>query len=1257
MNNKTLAKTLESKSQRHEVPVFCMENEEAFIKYAIAREEARRRREIQRGLKKATRAAIARYEEAKRLDRMTGEELRTYQAIIRELRKAPGIHENTTNFKKVVAACAEGISISDILHNPVEYAGIHPAQAHWFEEFLLTNKVARKLQRPKRNMVLVAAGSLKNIKFNEAADRFESSLIYGDYGYTGKNTAYRTQSQSALSDTLAAQRDVTVAFRRKSKGKDIIVERVVDIMDHVHYVDLNIEIPEGKENDPAILAQIEARNRILREGFWYVNRETGELRHAVFFLQTASQSRLLQAVFLDEEFMSVPEAFAALGMDLLAFAKRKVVHGQSVWVLDITKYLKRIGLAGTSTVPSETISFGKEYRNTAHGYRIEGGLYTIEVIEDAFAMVNSGKYKAFDKDTGSFHTFDASEVPLKLPAGDGLIFCDEEIYQALLAEFGEDSDAWQIRLTPFAKGLMVFVPGLRKYYDANIVVTKSAMKGDLRTICHKFDTQLRIALFNKSMAQTKEKTILPYQFSHILPLSYDVLKGIVEKNLNSLLADLDDPVALAKRAGVAALNDMSGLDEDEKEYLLKKSIVTTFGAFLYAGRGENAFVHKDAMMQQWAIELLRQEVNKWVNSTIPVDGHYRFMVQDPYAILEAHRIGMRNEDGELIVPANIGMRANEVFLLDRSLKPMVDRKVVLARNPAITNGEARLVDCVAPSNYVAATRMHAFRNLCVMSVHDYNTYAMGGADNDGDTCLTITEEAIVTAAQSKSYIPVLDLYFERKDDGSIRSFETGCPYPMNKSGEADKFEFGADCVSASDYTVVFRDDQYTEELVQAIHEYSIEYVILTMNPNKIGFMTNKATQLANAIRKIRQMIDESIDEHGKPCKWTPNQLAMLKHEMVKYQEYIDLLRLVQGWEIDRAKHGGAYEEQLAAKLEFISNPPYFASYFDEKSGKRKWRTPQFLASRKGKHGVSTHSTLDKLHNFIKDWVKENLDPRIADLQAKANGLSIEDGKMKHSFYEQANILGELTAAISIDPATFELIEQRVKAIRGEYIDAVTEISDLENERKKWVMQNLPEHMHAEKFEEIEELRRAEWSDILEYFQGQATALEAAYRPEHIGYVAYYVTYTQNRKPELNEDGEVTRLRGLSLPWTVFKRQLLEAVALASGNAESTVNPYQFERGAFTMAFALENGRNGEKLAAYINEHKEIIVKAEISPRTRNTLYNVYVPVNGREVLTGWALYTALPFVAGHKQLRAIVDSCSFNGKHTVTVKVTDVQAI
>jgi hypothetical protein len=69
-----------------------------------------------------------------------------------------------------------------------------------------------------------------------------------------------------------------------------------------------------------------------------------------------------------------------------------------------------------------------------------------------------------------------------------------------------------------------------------------------------------------------------------------------------------------------------------------------------------------------------------------------------------------------------------------------------------------------------------------------------------------------------------------------------------------------------------------------------------MGKNEIGLLADDATRILDAISKLRFCIKEKLTLDGRPM--SEGTKASYEDAIEKYIHYTNILRLVQGWEID-----------------------------------------------------------------------------------------------------------------------------------------------------------------------------------------------------------------------------------------------------------------------------------------------------------------------------------------------------------------------
>lgn len=1104
--------------------------------------------------------------------------IQSVSQVIEKLFTFPGIGPKTTDL--VIEAVVAGKNVVEIIENPVELAGVAKNRVHVFKKFLEAYPLPKKLRRIKNIRVIVAQADLDTI-----GDDLVSKRNYSDFGLVGEDkiSGYKEVSGSYAFEMLAPFHDSTpqmVTTKKMIDGQIVTREVYAYVLPHVFFIDLNGDA-EG---------DLEKKQAIIKQGMKYIDHE-GVERTVLYAFRSPSQERQVQVVGTAAHIVHPVDALNAVGMNPFGFAKVAGVdeEGKTIYKIDYVKAMKRFGLTLSNSVKFNFIRFGTDVIRHENGdITISGGNVSVRVVEDTYSVVKQGLFKAFGKETKKGRIFDAADHNVTQVAGDGEFFMNSRVHKMINQESGRPTQNGIGRLFNGAiKGNGVHIYNLDKYFTEDIVIPMSAFKSSpdtLEDILDSLTLQYRVALFGTPSKFKKQYVNLPYQFVHGMKLSAETMIKLVQPHLDRVKDMLKDPELIKQYLGLEKLMMMEDLSIEEQEEALESTLVSTLTTFLhYSPQSYN-----DIYLKEKALVLLQELIKQWKSGSIPVEANYRFLVMDPYAILEAYKSrGTKHEirkDGKLYVNPDKGLKAGTVFMVDKDSTSIYTGKLALARNPQMTKGQSRVVKAVAPQNYVEAAAKGCFDGMVILSCHDFNAIAQGGADFDGDTSMCMTQPELIEAVERacKSAPAFLDIHYVENKDGSF-TFGDGCPFP----GTADM----------SKYTFKFTKEQYDRQFELNMYHTTLEYVAETLKPNRIGELTDFATKIADAVRvlnyKFMEFYNAGNEAAAKQTLQRTNQL----------EEMIDLLAWVQSWEIDRAKHGGAYEEALKEELSFIENPPVEVSYTDQKTGKQLWFTPDWMAFRKGKtvNGFSvqqTNSVLSLVHQHIVKWEEEVLVGEVKAMRADVAGN---------------NLLSFLSSAVELPESNvvkMGLISsvRRIKTNYNLALKAAYEKHSADLSAMEYV--SFDNETTKEKKEmELKRMLDDALNFAVEKAQAELMALSDSYEPAHIGLVAYQLTYSvspSNRGADVNNPA-----RGLSFPWTAGKHQLLAAVRVASNNTASVVvkpKVKQFDDleinkvniGLFTPGF------DGLNIANLISEwNNTVAVKVE-QDQDGNMMHHVYV---------------------------------------------------
>lgn len=1119
--------------------------------------------------------------------------LYTTRDILAALSKAEGFKSRgSKNMAAVMNAIAEGNSILKVLGNPVEY-GIEKNQVHYVEDFVKTHKLSNRIYPATRKGVLAASANVHRLELRDGK-------AFSNIDYTEVNSeSYVEVSESYLSDQLS-QAEELITF---STGGEMYKERILSNMSTVFFVDLNLPVVEDlSELDEEERIKYELRDKAIEEGFYFTD-ENGEVGHAMFLLWTPAQNRVLKAMFVDTRTIEPIFGLKKIGTEIPAYAKYK----DGVYTVDITKMMSRPGLAGTNSQVIDTIRIGSEVVKQGNDYALHGGNFNMLVTEDRMVEIKTGRYRMWNEETHEFGEFDAAEHPVTITAGDGMLFFSPRVAKFVESYTGEFFNAGQVRITPFSKGLGVVVDTLESYYPGyDIVALQSAVKGDY-TELFKFNPdykiEFRLALANKNINRTKIITNLPYQGVHASQIGMDTLGPIFNETLKDVGLAMKDAEVMKKYVGLEkVVND--DLFSDELEDFMttrsRNSLLTTFlDMFPWA--------YEDPGLKKYALDILIEKLEDYKTGNVPVKGHYRYMVQDPYAILEAGTLfETRNEKGELMIEKRAHhIQPNHVVLDVRKGEELPD-EVSLVRNPTSTEGAVQTLTVEKNKKmYKTPLKNGYFSNMVIMSVHDFCAQAMDGADFDGDTALVILEKAIVEAFKKSTVAPILDGTFKVVDGKPVKTGD-GNPYALKPSGV---YQLPKDMLVSQDgYTVQFTAEQYTDDFYREVYKLMLDFVKRSMQPNEVGIITNISTIIQDGIRNL-------LASDVNPV-YRENRIS-------QFQEWVDLLGVIQGWEIDKPKQGGAFWEVLSKDLDFMNNPPEELGYVNKKTGRAVWNKPAWLAARKGKEGIVNNSIFSKIRQGVQEYEENVLKGYFNQEMEKAEDNTLFT-KLNSVFQLESNYFMMLTKLVG-----------RIKANYGTAIRAV--FNHEENQKQQAINRSLDGDFLDMLFEDYEKERRTMISEISESAREEINELCQKYPAKDIGYVAYYITYADRKKNS-----------SLSFPWAIATDAFIQTLAyVENADKQKQVGSNQVIDYNFSLAVCIPDAVQEEFTMETVIKG---LSKGSVSVMAQGDKYKLFI--NKTEVGFVYNSRKNIAPLLGHDKFVLRVNTITLgNGSRTLNLEV------
>lgn len=809
--------------------------------------------------------------------------------------------------------------------------------------------------------------------------------------------AFQSISQSQLVDylnklesdgSLSPFKGVEYDFFKTVNGEpvrcssDDKIAKVMEFASNLLYVDsaMDVEITEGMEAaevakrlDFIKRSQTAMRNGICLFDFDVAGKLVIKSTYG-FCLRTGSQGRTQG--FIATKYANNPEiavkTLESIGHNFKSYVKFDSSKGK--WFIDVSKMISRPGLLGSTSI---SITALNELFADVTVTKLEGGMSVLKSVDgelsalftkDFTYKVISGLYKALDgvkayaaMEEGrneltveelakGFRIIDAAEHPLELTVGDGQFFYGNLVHDMISAQFGKDNGVNQFRISPATKGLGVYIPNLKELIGHDMILPESAVKVpyasvDLETAPMTF----AIANFGKTPGHLKNSFKLNYQFmGALLGIDPLVYKSIIAKEFDQLKELLKDPSKLHDYKNFGRLIerlDSAAEDNDlELGESIASSLVTTFEKIFAA----NPKSHDDVWVQVQARKMLKKAFKKYSEGDLYVDGNYRYMVQDPMGIVKNHMVNVtalnegRIEDISYDFDDSLALvKANEVYVPANSKEVKDHEGHVLAfRAPLIDRSEAQKLLAVSIEEYNDLRKEHNsfLAGVIVFSTLDVAAFAMGGADFDGDKCGVLFDKVIVDSYSPS--IPVLDKTIIKENaDGSI-VLDEGCVF-VDAGRTMPKLT--SDLLENDGWKVFFDMADFEDAKVH-IFNYLKEYALDTMEPSKIGLFTDYATKLTDAVHSINAQLSLESD---------PQVIDNLMKRQEFLLDKIALLRIVQGWEIDRSKHGGAF--MLYLDLEFLTDAPTDVALRDvngkcvlDSQGNKVWADLTWLKVRKGK---------------------------------------------------------------------------------------------------------------------------------------------------------------------------------------------------------------------------------------------------------------------------------------------------------------------
>lgn len=567
----------------------------------------------------------------------------------------------------------------------------------------------------------------------------------------------------------------------------------------------------------------------------------------------------------------------------------------------------------------ETATTLKESESTV--YVLNNGTkdIRIEVADDFEVLINEKLILPLFKKNKAISISESSQLLRRL-ATDGISYIDQRFALSMGLNFAA---GFQFRFTNVGKGLMLVVPNLKEMIGVDVILFDGSVKGDIAPYI--MNNEMDFAILNETR-KTEEAPSLNISRQIITAIQNDgVLNGLTTSTM-AILSKLYALDAQTLKEFIGFCEDVS-VEGEEEVLEMDNLTVAQFAA------NPELFV-KSAENKKKLFSLLDATTKKLVNgrSLYLEDASIKHMAVDPYAVLGFMSKGflsaVRGEHD------TVGIRKDQVIVSGSKNGQFVveHKKAFLARYPFLHSLEGRLVnddggfpfnDFPTTSYYSKAFAQGSFQGVILYSLWDMNPEAQSGADFDGDTTVYTTNPIITENVAKTGFF--LDYSLVEQEDGSI-VLEEGCPFAGGKTTPVNKVLSKSQIAYIDSNDVTFDNGVFVfpealaedRQLLEIFADSMAEMSMVNLVSNDIGRYTNLNASVMALMDTLREQ-SGNVTEAMKAAMAAGDSQAFMelnevnasvKEEFTGYKKMSFLLACAIRWEIDKAKHGGAYREHM-----------------------------------------------------------------------------------------------------------------------------------------------------------------------------------------------------------------------------------------------------------------------------------------------------------------------------------------------------------
>lgn len=622
----------------------------------------------------------------------------------------------------------------------------------------------------------------------------------------------------------------------------------------------------------------------------------------------------------------------------LASFFKKDKKDASVMKFDATKTSSRVKLAASSSkdfplfkgfsfVQKEVKEYKKHVSTTevsavaSSVYVLNNGItdIRIELVDDFEVLLEDELILPLFKQDKNIDIVKRKQELHRL-ATDGISYVDEDYALSMGLNF---ASGFQFRFTNVGKGLMLVIPGLKELVGVEVLLFDGSVKGDIEPYIT--SNQLDFAILNETR-KTEEHPSLKISRQIITAIQNDsILNGLAGSTMEVLqkLYALD---AATLKEFIGFCEDISVEGTEEEVLEIDNLTVELFAA------NPELFV-QSAENKKKLYSLLDATTKKLINgrSLYLEDASIKHMAVDPYAILYFMNQGFISAvRGE----SNVGIRGGNTIVsgMENGDFYIEHKKAFLARYPFLHQLEGRLVnddggfpfnDFNTMSYYLKSIGRGGFQGVILYSLWDMNPEGQSGADFDGDTTV-YTTNPIVTDNFAKTGL-FLDYSLVENKDGSI-VLEEGCPFPGGTKTDLETVVTPEAISYLKENGVSFDNGSFTfskelkedQQLLEIFADAMAEMSMVNLMSNDIGRYTNlnaSVMALMDTLKvqsdKVKEaMVNFAAEGNSEAFLELKEVFDSIKKEHSGYKKLSFLMACAIRWEIDKAKHGGAYREHM-----------------------------------------------------------------------------------------------------------------------------------------------------------------------------------------------------------------------------------------------------------------------------------------------------------------------------------------------------------